>query len=160
MSTELIEIVRSSAPHDVQVEETTDRLPDAPAEADELPQALPHRCPWNRRRNCRSSRPWRKPSRWAVLPPLISLAPFKKRLAHRVISNRHRSKLRRFRHLGWFDVIGQAETGSGKTARICAPLLSRLDLNLRAPQVLVLAPTRETGHSGIGVVPSLLPRNE
>ena len=41
------------------------------------------------------------------------------------------------------DVIGQAETGSGKTAAFAWPLLSKIDLANTAPQILVLAPTRE-----------------
>ena len=41
------------------------------------------------------------------------------------------------------DLIGQAETGTGKTAAFALPLLSRIDPNLRKTQVLVLAPTRE-----------------
>lgn len=41
------------------------------------------------------------------------------------------------------DVLGQAQTGTGKTAAFALPLLSNLDLNTHAPQVLVLAPTRE-----------------
>ncbi len=41
------------------------------------------------------------------------------------------------------DVFGQAQTGTGKTAAFALPLLSRLDLSQKAPQVLVLAPTRE-----------------
>lgn len=41
------------------------------------------------------------------------------------------------------DIIGQAETGSGKTAAFACPLLSKLDMNINAPQVLVLTPTRE-----------------
>jgi ATP-dependent RNA helicase DeaD len=41
------------------------------------------------------------------------------------------------------DVIGQAQTGTGKTAAFALPLLSRLDLKKAEPQVLVLAPTRE-----------------
>jgi len=41
------------------------------------------------------------------------------------------------------DLIGQAQTGTGKTAAFALPLLSRLDLSLRQPQVLVLTPTRE-----------------
>ena len=41
------------------------------------------------------------------------------------------------------DVIGQAETGSGKTAAFAWPLLSKIDLANAAPQILVLAPTRE-----------------
>lgn len=41
------------------------------------------------------------------------------------------------------DVLGQAQTGTGKTAAFALPLLSRIDLNEGATQVLVLAPTRE-----------------
>ncbi len=41
------------------------------------------------------------------------------------------------------DVLGQAQTGTGKTAAFALPLLARIDLHKRAPQVLVLAPTRE-----------------
>lgn len=41
------------------------------------------------------------------------------------------------------DVVGQAQTGTGKTAAFALPLLSRLDLQKKKPQVLVLAPTRE-----------------
>ena len=41
------------------------------------------------------------------------------------------------------DVLGQAQTGTGKTAAFALPILSNLDLKQRDPQVLVLAPTRE-----------------
>ncbi len=41
------------------------------------------------------------------------------------------------------DVLGQAQTGTGKTAAFALPLLSVLDLKTGTPQVLVLAPTRE-----------------
>jgi len=41
------------------------------------------------------------------------------------------------------DVLGQAQTGTGKTAAFALPILSRIDANVRAPQVIVLAPTRE-----------------
>lgn len=42
------------------------------------------------------------------------------------------------------DVIGQAQTGTGKTAAFALPLLSRIDIRQsKTPQVLVLAPTRE-----------------
>jgi ATP-dependent RNA helicase DeaD len=41
------------------------------------------------------------------------------------------------------DVLGQAQTGTGKTAAFALPLLSRIDLKKLEPQVLVLAPTRE-----------------
>ena len=41
------------------------------------------------------------------------------------------------------DMIGQAQTGTGKTAAFALPILSRIDAERREPQVLVLAPTRE-----------------
>lgn len=41
------------------------------------------------------------------------------------------------------DVMGQAQTGTGKTAAFALPLLERLDLKNLAVQVLVLTPTRE-----------------
>ena len=41
------------------------------------------------------------------------------------------------------DVIGQAQTGTGKTAAYGLPLLHRLDRQHRGVQALVLAPTRE-----------------
>ena len=41
------------------------------------------------------------------------------------------------------DLVGQAQTGTGKTAAFALPLLSRIDLKKKLPQVLVLAPTRE-----------------
>lgn len=41
------------------------------------------------------------------------------------------------------DVLGQAQTGTGKTAAFALPLLARVDTAQRVPQLLVLAPTRE-----------------
>ncbi|MDF9809863.1 ATP-dependent RNA helicase DeaD [Aurantimicrobium minutum] len=41
------------------------------------------------------------------------------------------------------DVVGLAQTGTGKTAAFALPILSRLDLSQKSPQALVLAPTRE-----------------
>lgn len=41
------------------------------------------------------------------------------------------------------DMLGQAQTGTGKTAAFALPILSKLELERRQPQVLVLAPTRE-----------------
>ena len=41
------------------------------------------------------------------------------------------------------DLLGLAQTGTGKTAAFALPLLSGIDLKQRDPQVLVLAPTRE-----------------
>ena len=41
------------------------------------------------------------------------------------------------------DVLGQAQTGTGKTAAFALPILSNIDVKQTAPQALVLAPTRE-----------------
>ncbi|NHZ32265.1 MULTISPECIES: DEAD/DEAH box helicase [Massilia] len=41
------------------------------------------------------------------------------------------------------DVLGQAQTGTGKTAAFALPILSRIDIKQQTPQALVLAPTRE-----------------
>ncbi|MGA7295973.1 MAG: DEAD/DEAH box helicase, partial [Rhodanobacteraceae bacterium] len=41
------------------------------------------------------------------------------------------------------DMLGQAQTGTGKTAAFALPVLARLDPDQRSPQALVLAPTRE-----------------
>ena len=41
------------------------------------------------------------------------------------------------------DLLGQAQTGTGKTAAFSLPLLSGLDPALKSPQILVLTPTRE-----------------
>lgn len=41
------------------------------------------------------------------------------------------------------DVVGLAQTGTGKTAAFALPILSRLDTSQKKPQALVLAPTRE-----------------
>ncbi|MFP3037078.1 MAG: DEAD/DEAH family ATP-dependent RNA helicase [Arsenophonus sp. ER-LPS3-MAG3] len=41
------------------------------------------------------------------------------------------------------DVLGMAQTGSGKTAAFSLPLLHNVDITLKSPQILVLAPTRE-----------------
>ena len=41
------------------------------------------------------------------------------------------------------DVVGQAQTGTGKTAAFSLPILERIDLDVTAVQALVLTPTRE-----------------
>jgi ATP-dependent RNA helicase DeaD len=41
------------------------------------------------------------------------------------------------------DLLGQAQTGTGKTAAFALPLLARIDPGALHPQLLVLAPTRE-----------------
>ncbi len=41
------------------------------------------------------------------------------------------------------DLIGQAQTGTGKTAAFALPLLEQIDVKLTKPQALILTPTRE-----------------
>ena len=41
------------------------------------------------------------------------------------------------------DLLGVAQTGTGKTAAFALPLLTRLDLSKSKPQILILTPTRE-----------------
>ena len=41
------------------------------------------------------------------------------------------------------DVLGQAQTGTGKTAAFALPILTRIDIKQKEPQALILAPTRE-----------------
>lgn len=41
------------------------------------------------------------------------------------------------------DIIGQAQTGTGKTAAFALPILERLNANLKSVQAIVLTPTRE-----------------
>jgi ATP-dependent RNA helicase DeaD len=45
--------------------------------------------------------------------------------------------------LAGHDVVGQSETGSGKTAAFCIPAIERIDPASRDTQVLILTPTRE-----------------
>ena len=41
------------------------------------------------------------------------------------------------------DLLGQAQTGTGKTAAFALPMLANIDAEANYPQLLVLAPTRE-----------------
>lgn len=41
------------------------------------------------------------------------------------------------------DIIGQAQTGTGKTAAFAIPMIQGIDLSLRKPQGIILCPTRE-----------------
>src|ERR1051325_1516970 len=41
------------------------------------------------------------------------------------------------------DVLGQAQTGTGKTAAFALPIVQRLEASQRATQALILTPTRE-----------------
>ncbi len=42
-----------------------------------------------------------------------------------------------------FDVVGQSQTGSGKTAAFCIPIVEKISTKQRMPQALILTPTRE-----------------
>ncbi|MEW6989523.1 DEAD/DEAH box helicase [Colwelliaceae bacterium 6441] len=42
-----------------------------------------------------------------------------------------------------YDVLGEAQTGTGKTAAFGLPALAKIDTSIRKPQLMVLAPTRE-----------------
>ncbi|WMJ76521.1 MULTISPECIES: DEAD/DEAH box helicase [unclassified Sedimentibacter] len=41
------------------------------------------------------------------------------------------------------DIVGQSNTGTGKTAAFGIPILEKIDKNIRMPQAIVLLPTRE-----------------
>lgn len=45
--------------------------------------------------------------------------------------------------LAGHDLLGTAQTGTGKTAAFALPMLANIDAEARLPQLLVLAPTRE-----------------
>src|SRR3984885_8226867 len=47
------------------------------------------------------------------------------------------------RALDGLDVIGQAKTGTGKTAAFGIPIIEMLEARGRGPQAIILAPTRE-----------------
>ncbi|WP_126071579.1 DEAD/DEAH box helicase [Candidatus Annandia adelgestsuga] len=42
-----------------------------------------------------------------------------------------------------YDILGTAQTGSGKTAAFALPLIQKINLKIKKPQILVLTPTRE-----------------
>lgn len=50
------------------------------------------------------------------------------------------------------NMIGQSQSGTGKTAAFVLNMLARCDISVRAPQGLVLAPSRELARQIIGVV--------
>lgn len=45
--------------------------------------------------------------------------------------------------LAGLDVLGEAQTGTGKTAAFALPLLQKIDVSIAKPQALILTPTRE-----------------
>ena len=50
------------------------------------------------------------------------------------------------------NMIGQSQSGTGKTAAFVLNMLSRLDLKQKSPQALVLAPSRELARQILGVI--------
>ncbi|MFA6108023.1 MAG: DEAD/DEAH box helicase [Candidatus Latescibacterota bacterium] len=62
--------------------------------------------------------------------------------------------------LAGHDVVGLAETGSGKTAACAIPLIQRVDPQLRAIQVLILVPTRELALQYVTEVDQIARRTE
>ena len=57
------------------------------------------------------------------------------------------------------DIIGQAQTGTGKTAAFALPLLDLVDFKKPQPQALVLAPTRELALQVAREIESFAPSN-
>ncbi|KAF2232280.1 DEAD-domain-containing protein [Viridothelium virens] len=53
------------------------------------------------------------------------------------------------------NFIGQSQSGTGKTAAFTLNMLGRVDLSLKQPQALVLAPSRELARQIIGVVQTM-----
>ncbi|HCB51257.1 TPA: hypothetical protein DEP21_01580 [Patescibacteria group bacterium] len=41
------------------------------------------------------------------------------------------------------NIVGQSQTGTGKTAAFLLPILNKIDTNRKSIQALILAPTRE-----------------
>lgn len=41
------------------------------------------------------------------------------------------------------DLVAQAQTGTGKTAAFALPILAKIDLSIKSPQAIIIAPTRE-----------------
>lgn len=53
------------------------------------------------------------------------------------------------------DLIAQAQSGTGKTGAFTIGLLQRLDMSIKGPQVLVLAPTKELARQHNTVITSI-----
>src|SRR5580658_5257318 len=54
------------------------------------------------------------------------------------------------------DVIGQAKTGTGKTAAFGIPLIEMMERRGRGPQAIILAPTRELTQQIVGELQKLM----
>ena len=53
------------------------------------------------------------------------------------------------------NMIGQSQSGTGKTAAFVLNMLARCELSLQSPQALVLAPSRELARQILGVVQTM-----
>ncbi len=53
------------------------------------------------------------------------------------------------------DIVGHARTGSGKTAAFALALLQKIDVSLRVPQAMVIAPTRELADQLVAAIRAL-----
>lgn len=53
------------------------------------------------------------------------------------------------------DVIGQSQTGTGKTATFTIPAIEKIDMSSKKVQVLILCPTRELANQNAGVAKKL-----
>ena len=53
------------------------------------------------------------------------------------------------------NLIGQSQSGTGKTAAFTLNILARLDMSLSVPQALILAPSRELARQIMGVVANM-----
>src|SRR3954454_12955966 len=62
--------------------------------------------------------------------------------------------------LDGLDVIGQAKTGTGKTAAFGIPLIEMLEARGRGPQAIILAPTRELTQQIVGELQKLAHRQD
>jgi ATP-dependent RNA helicase DeaD len=62
--------------------------------------------------------------------------------------------------LDGLDVLGQAKTGTGKTAAFGIPLIEMLEARGRGPQVIILAPTRELTQQIVGELQKLAHRQD
>ncbi len=61
---------------------------------------------------------------------------------------------------GECDVVGQAQTGTGKTAAFALPILEKIDEKDRSTQALILAPTRELAIQTANEIESLKGRRK
>ncbi|KAI9274550.1 P-loop containing nucleoside triphosphate hydrolase protein [Phascolomyces articulosus] len=53
------------------------------------------------------------------------------------------------------NMIGQSQSGTGKTAAFSLNILSRIDTNIRSPQAIVLAPSRELARQTVDVLSTM-----